>query len=116
MTNRCDRMANDVDRLASLMMYLADGTKIRGTIQGPNGDVHYDIACEKMEKFGPGPCGTYSIQRHFLTDRARGLGLKEGKRWVGNLHGLGRQLSRDLVRLYGCQGMSETSGFEGRRR
>jgi hypothetical protein len=113
---KCDRMANDVDRLASLMASLADGGKYRGTIQGPNGDIHYDIACEKMEKFGPGPCGTYSIVRHPRTPLARSLGLRENRRWVGNLHGLGRQLSRDLVRLYGCTGISETSGFEGRRR
>ncbi len=113
---KCDRMANDVDRLASLVGSLADGLKIRGTIQGPNGDIHYDIECEKMEKFGPGPCGTYSIVRHARTPLARSLGLREGMRWVGNLHGLGRQLSRDLVRLYGCPVISETSGFDGRRR
>jgi hypothetical protein len=116
---KCDYLANDFTRIASLTADLAAGFKVRGTVMGPAKHlVHYELGCARPQargEFGPGDCGVYTIVRS-------GPGLAKLKvkdadrlRHVGNLYGLIKQLGRDTARLWGCP-PSPTSGFDGARR
>lgn len=142
---KCDsRLAHDVDNLAGMIAGLAsarvhipaeDGSVPRDGgvprdanksksgwkqsgfwLQGPaDGDRHieYEFRCyrrQAAEEFGHGTCSSITISR-----RGPGASALKPTASVGNLHGLGRQLSRDMARLYGCA-PEPTHGFEGARR
>ena len=106
-------MAHDVKRLADTAASIADGVMIKGGVFG-EGDrqIFYDYRCVREDKFGPGPCSVFEIQRS--GPGVAHLGLRP-KDTVGNLFGLTTQLSRDIARMW-CGAPEPTPGFEGRRR
>jgi hypothetical protein len=116
---KCDLMAGDFERIGTIgadIVEYGDIEKkrlgISGSIVGPRGsEIYYDWKCRDWAKFGSGPCASFEIKRS--GPGVEKLGLKE-KRWVGNLHGLLRQMSRDAAAVWGCK-PSPTSGFEGTR-
>jgi hypothetical protein len=117
---KCDIMTDDINRIASVAMDIAEygriGKKqlgVKGSVVGPKGsEVFYDFECNSWKKFGPGPCASFRVKRS--GPGVAKLGLKEMV-WVGNLYGLVKQMSRDAATLYGCK-PSPTAGFEGARR
>lgn len=110
----CDRLANDMQRLASTTLQLSQGAAITGSIMGPPGrEIFYEIKCGIPAKRGEldgGRCGTYRIERS-------GPGSKGLRKTadVGNIYGLARQLSRDAARAHGLCSLQPTPGFEGVR-
>ena len=119
-TTKCDLMAGDFERIGTVGADIAEYGNakrktlgISGSIVGPRGsEIYYDWKCLSWKKFGAGPCASFEIKRH--GPGVAKLGLKE-TRWVGNLHGLIRQMARDAAAVYGCK-PSPTAGFEGARR
>lgn len=124
-----NNLAHDVHNVAGVLLNLAapdhhipdehgdapKGWRVRGIwLHGPgeHGQVEYEFACRKrqpLNDFGPGTCSVIEIKRS--GPGAEKLKLK-ARAFVGNLHGLNVQLSRDLARLYGNP-PDATAGFEG---
>jgi len=111
----CSRMSQDIQRLGSIASDVVGARKnkpmIRGSIFGPKDNtIFYTWKCVRESKQLPGGCGVFEITREGPGSK----GLKSTAT-VGNFHGLMKQLSRDIVRAWGCK-PSETSGFEGTRK
>jgi hypothetical protein len=108
----CQMLARDIERLGGVTARLGEAFEKQQVGFGPPGKrLWVSIGCWKLEKFGPGQCAVYEIERE-------GSGLPRlgrKKTTVGNLYGLVRQLSRDIVKLWGCFPGPE-KGFEGSRR
>lgn len=108
----CQMFARDIERLGGIAANIGDGKVKHHVGFGPPGQrLFINIKCARMGKFGPGPCSVFEIERE-------GSGmprLGRQKTTVGNAYGLMRQLSRDIVKLWGCFPGPEV-GFEGARR
>ena len=114
-------LSRDIQRVGSVMKdgigghRMAEGKRggVVGSVFGPPGAVtHYDYACKRWEPGPQGECTVIEIHRS-------GPGVEKAKlsrhQSVGNIFGLGKQLSRDIVKLWGCAPDAER-GFEGSRR
>jgi hypothetical protein len=113
----CDRLARSVAGFGSIMADLGDVEStlpVNGfSILGPNDRyIFYKVRCARKGKFGPGMCSSYEITRE--GDVPAGLKKKD---YVGNLHGLSRQVSRDFARMWDSRcTLSPTPGFQGAKR
>jgi hypothetical protein len=105
-------MSRDIQRLSDVVRDITKTGRIsiRGTVFGPkHREVVVYLKCRRPDPKATGGCASFEIERSGPGVAAFGFKKQDG---VGNISGFTHQMSRDIVRAWGCEAAKEV-GFDG---
>jgi len=104
----CQVMAHDLQRLAGV---IADVSGAEGAPYVRNSATFGPAGKTRLIEVRPGGGSQKTFERRVIDLKTEKVVFD----WsgVGNTYGLGRQLSRDIARLWGCKTLLPERGFEG---